>query len=285
MRPDDPVVGYVSGGLAWALPWWVLKNHHVANLTLDAKPVCIVLCERCSSAAAWDPVVDGRRLRLRVNGVYDGTIVLIDEDTRTWWTPFLGEARSGPLKGKRLARLRIDQATWADWLELHPQSLVANGAQEMRLGHSEKEWPGAPWLGPTMRRSIRHPDDRLPMHELVLGVKVNGEARAYPMKTLDADGSFVEDSLGDEAIVVLHKPGTWLAAAFRRTLDGRKLEFVAGEDGAALDAGTRSRWNAAGVARTGPLEGKSLEPVTYGMEEWYVWATQHPRTSIHGERR
>src|SRR5688572_20751701 len=67
MLAGDPVVGYVAGSRAWAIPWWILKNHHAANLTLDGEPVLILLCERCSSAAAWDPVVDGRRLHLRVN--------------------------------------------------------------------------------------------------------------------------------------------------------------------------------------------------------------------------
>lgn len=282
MLADDAVVGYVAGDHAWAIPWWVLKNHHVANLTLDGTAVCIILCERCSSASGWDPVVDGTRLHLRVNGLYNGTIACIDDETRSWWTPFLGEGMSGPLKGRKLARRRVDQATWADWLELHPETLVANDSPEARKGHSEKESPGQAFLGPTMKRSILHKDARIPMHDLVLGVDVNGEARAYPMKQLDEAGAFLEDTVGGVAIVILHKPGTWLAAAFRRELDGEPLHFVKGDDGAPRDERTKSRWNTAGIAREGSLAGKQLTPVAYLMEEFYIWATQHPGASVHG---
>lgn len=282
MLPTDPVVGYVSGELAWALPWWIMNNYHVANLTLDGEAVCIILCEMCSSAAAWDPIVDGRRLHLRVNGLYNGTICCIDDETGTWWTPFLGEGMSGPLKGTRLKRRRVDQATWADWLELHPATRVATAPAALRQGHGERHIPGTAILGPTMGRMILHPDARLPKFDLVLGVDVGGAKRAYPMSALDRAGTFLEDTLGGREIVVFHKPGTYLAAAFLRTLDGKELRFTRGEDGAALDSGTGSRWNAAGVARDGPLAGRKLDPVVYAMEEWYSWATQHPGTSIHG---
>lgn len=43
MRPDDAVVGWIAGDCAYALPWWVLKNHHVANLVQDSGPVMVVL--------------------------------------------------------------------------------------------------------------------------------------------------------------------------------------------------------------------------------------------------
>src|SRR6266567_3878460 len=31
LRDDDPVLGLYLGRRAWALPWWIIKNHHVAN--------------------------------------------------------------------------------------------------------------------------------------------------------------------------------------------------------------------------------------------------------------
>ena len=281
MRPEDPVVGHVANGKAWALPWWVLKNHHVANLTLDGTPMWLTLCERCSSAAAFDPIVDGRKLHLRAKGIYDGTLVCMDDETETWWRPFMGEAVHGPLAGRRLDRRRIDQATWADWLELHPDTLVAFGEQIEREGHSCDDRPGRPELGKTMRKSILNVDKRLPDNELVLGVVVGEEARAYPMKALDVAGACLEDELGGTKILVLHKPGTWLAAAFRRELDGKALSFKGGEGAFAIDAGTGSRWNVAGRAVEGPLAGKELPVVSYLMEEWYIFATQHPGASIH----
>src|SRR5262245_41442831 len=71
MRPDDPVLGLEFDGRAWALPWWIMKNHHVANLELAGRPLLVTLCEACSSGGAFDPVVDGRRLNFHLEGLYN----------------------------------------------------------------------------------------------------------------------------------------------------------------------------------------------------------------------
>ncbi len=62
MRGDDPVLGIYLGGKAWALPWWIMKNHHFANLRLDGQPVLVGLCEMCSSSAAFHAVIDDQPL-------------------------------------------------------------------------------------------------------------------------------------------------------------------------------------------------------------------------------
>jgi len=43
MYPEDPVVGLVVGPRAYAIPWWVLKNYHLANLVLEGEPIMVVL--------------------------------------------------------------------------------------------------------------------------------------------------------------------------------------------------------------------------------------------------
>ncbi len=281
MRPDDPVLGYVAGDEAWAIPWWILKNHHVANITVGGESLLLTLCERCSSAAAYDARVHGQPRTFGVRGLYNGTHILADVETDTFWTPFLGEAMNGPDRGLRLERRRLDQATWVDWLELHPQSMVAFGTPEMRLGHGSEDSPGSPGLGGRMRSSILHVDERLPENQLVLGVVIGELARAYPLPRLEAAGPLLVDRLGEQALVVLHKPGTWLAAAFKpEARRNQPLTFRVNDAGAIIDGTTGSRWSVAGIAKEGPLAGQVLDPVQYSLEEWYIWAAQHPQTSI-----
>src|SRR5262249_23018959 len=133
---DDPVLGLNFHGNSWALPWWIIKNHHVANLVLEGEPVLIAFCENCSSGIALDPVVNGRRLTFHITGMYNGSILLADYETKSYWTPFTGEALEGPLKGSTLKQLALVQCRWSEWLDLHPQGLVAYGSQELRQGHS-----------------------------------------------------------------------------------------------------------------------------------------------------
>ena len=43
MRPSDTILGLALEEGAWAIPWWIIKNHHVANFILQNLPVMTVL--------------------------------------------------------------------------------------------------------------------------------------------------------------------------------------------------------------------------------------------------
>jgi len=284
MRADDPVLGFEFGGGAWALPWWIMKNHHIANLELGAKPLLVTLCEACSSGAAFDPVIDGRRHTFRLEGLYNGTIMPLDFETGSRWTGFTGEAIDGAMKGKVMQRLSLFQCTWQEWRELHADTLVPDGEGESRTGHGEGHFPGGPIVAPRFRATLPHIDARLAHYELVLGVVAGGAARAYPLAALEARGRALNDRLGEADIVVFSRPGTWMAGAYSRSLDGRSLAFRT-EGDAVLDAETGSRWEISGRAAAGPLAGRQLEYVHSGVEEFHIWAAFHPHTGVFGETR
>jgi len=282
MRADDPVLGLEFGSEAWALPWWIMKNHHIANLELGGRPILVTLCEACSSGAAFDPVIDGRRHTFRLEGLYNGTIMPIDYETQSRWTGFTGESIEGPLLGRVMERLPLFQCTWQEWLELHPQTLVPDGKDEPRDGHGEGHFPGGPIVAPRFRALLPHIDKRLPHYELVLGVTTGGAARAYPLAALEARERVLNDRLGETDIAVFFRPNTWMAGAYARELDGRSLSFRT--DGEAVrDEETGSRWEISGRAVEGPLAGRQLRYVNSGVEEFHIWAAFHPQTGVHGE--
>ena len=144
MRLEDPVLGVYREGKAWALPWWIMIDHHIANLVLDGQPVLVTLCGVCSSASAFDSIHNARRLRFRMAGVYNGTQMIKDVETGTLWNHINGEALFGPLKGIFLERIALAQCEWREWLSLHPGSLVLWGEQKLREGYGSQHSPGSP---------------------------------------------------------------------------------------------------------------------------------------------
>lgn len=262
MKPEDPVLGLYLKNKAWAVSWWIMSHHHVANLVLDGQPILICICEVCSSGAAYRPVLEGKRYTFRVVGLYNGSNLISDYETGTFRTPFSGEALHGPLKGSRMEHVPLYQCTWAEWLTLHPASLVAYREDETRGGHGLHFKHGKRTLATGFKNTLLRPlDPRLPHNQLVLGVEVNGHARAYPLATLDKMGSVVNDALGDQEIVVLHLPETLLAMAFSRRLGREVLVFETGKDGRIVDQKYQATWNYAGEAVDGPLAGQKLSSV------------------------
>lgn len=280
MQPDDPILGLYLDGHAWALPWWVMKNHHAANLVLNGQPVLATLCEVCSGAAAFSRVVKGQERTFRLRGIHNGTHFLTDVEAGEWWGSFTGEAL-GRDAAENLTRLPLIQCRWREWLEMYPQTLVAFEAAEMRLGHGASPWPGSPELGDGFRASMERPfDRRMPFNALVLGVTSNGAARAYTLDGLDQTGAVWSDCLNGQELVILHRPQTWWALAFARELDGRLLTFTQTPDGHITDTETGSWWDYLGIAYAGPLSGRQLTFIPSGVEEWYVWAAYHADTDI-----
>ena len=130
MRSDDPVLAVTVAERAYVLPWWVMKNHHVANLRLDGRPVAVTLCERCSSAGAFDPLVNGDLCTFQVVGTWRGTHVLADHQTESIWASFRGECIWGYHRDVRLERLPLLQMSWEDCTNLYSEALVVDGAGE-----------------------------------------------------------------------------------------------------------------------------------------------------------
>jgi hypothetical protein len=90
-----------------------------------------------------------------------------------------------------------------------------------------------------------------------------------------------QERLGDQSVVIFHKPDTCLAAAFSRTVNCDLLDFKLNEKSEIVDQQTGSIWNYAGVAQSGPLTGTQLDAVTCILEQWYMWAMHHEQITIY----
>ena len=234
LRDDDPVLGVYLNRQARAMPWWILKNHHVANVAFGDMPVLVTLCEMCSGAAAFRAEAEGRRLNFRLRGQYNGTILLDDTTTHSQWSPFTGVALAGVMRGATLERLPLLQCLWSEWLEMHPTTEVLYGEQALREGHGSQFSPGSAGIGPGFLKSLLRPlDERLPHNTLVLGVENGASARAYPLETLARIGPVLNDSLAGADLVVvpardaagarLPPPGPGPRVGFRPLRNGRRV--------------------------------------------------------------
>jgi|GEM_PF-1524110 len=115
--------------------------------------------------------------------------------------------------------------------------------------------------------------------ELVLGVVVNGEARAYPINMLNGPKrEIINDTLGDQPIVAI-----WCHLFSRRIKDQElSFELVAAETPTTVlmkDAQTQSVCDAyTGEAIEGPLKGTRLEQEIGTIAYSRNWKAFHPES-------
>ena len=119
----------------------------------------------------------------------------------------------------------------------------------------------------------------------VIGIELNGVARAYPLFVLWWH-EVVNDTLGGTPLLVSYCPLTGSGLAFDPTIGGAPRIF--GVSGLLLennlimfDRETESLWNQLLLgAQCGPERGKPLDPLPVIETTWGHWKDLHPTTTV-----
>ena len=196
--------------------------------------------------------VNGQRLTFEVLGVWRRNLIMQDRETGTIWQQATGEALHGPLKGAQLELIGGEQTTWHDWVRRHPQTAVSieptNPPQGL-LSFQQLEFLLEKFTGSYKTPGLNRNDTRLPSHEEVGGLLLNGEARAYPLTHLK-NAELIPDTLGGVLVTVFYDAPNDRLHAYRQTEDGR------------LD---------------------TTQPLPIQRQFWLGWSEFHPQTTIFGQ--
>ncbi len=121
--------------------------------------------------------------------------------------------------------------------------------------------------------------------ELVIGLKLNGQTRAYPLFIL-VWHEIVNDKVGNTPIAVTYCPLCFTTQVFERKLNGTEVEF--GTSGKLYNSNlvmydrlTDSYWSQAlGESITGPLTGTELKRIPFDVARWSDWKSFYPDTEV-----
>ena len=241
----------------------------------------------CSSGIGFDPVVDGKRLTFGFEGIWQGTALLYDHQTRSLWMHLTGTCVDGTYKGTVLDRIPTGRHTfWMSWTKDHPDTTVLKpdprwidkpadqGYFDARSARS-----GSAYLPPTFGPTIQTRDERLELHDLLYGIVVGDQARGYPFRRLK-NAKVAEETVADVPVTIWWQSHSQSAAGFDRRLDGVTYSFTMDDQGRIHDTKTKSRWSMEGRAIDGPLFGKQLKALRGLQSEWYGWYANHPKTTL-----
>ncbi|MBK8900980.1 MAG: DUF3179 domain-containing protein [Anaerolineaceae bacterium] len=167
--------------------------------------------------------VNGQRLTFEVIGVWRRNLIMQDRETGTVWQQATGEALYGPLKGAQLALIGGEQTTWGDWRARHPQTTVSVEPLHPPRGiltFQQVEFLLNLFTSRYKTPGLSRNDTRLPSHEEVGGLVLNGAARAYPLSNLKRS-QIVHDTLGGVPLVVRYDAQNDRIDAYRLDENGR----------------------------------------------------------------
>ncbi|MCI0575771.1 MAG: DUF3179 domain-containing protein [Chloroflexi bacterium] len=126
--------------------------------------------------------------------------------------------------------------------------------------------------------------------EYVIGLALNGEARAYPIRLLSSH-ELVNDTVGGEAVLISWCPLCFSAIVFERTVAGRELTFgVSGmlyhDNLVMVDHQTNTLWSQLlGQSLRGALRQQRLTVVPSILTTWGEWKQLYPETLVLSAER
>jgi hypothetical protein len=229
----------------------------------------------------WRAEIDGRRLRFHLAGINNQNFLMQDEETGSWWQQVTGEAVQGPMKGRRLDLVFHDEITFGDWKREHPGTRVLRPDRVAgRLESADWEKDVARLPVPKVAAMAKGP---LPPREVVVGIRLGGAARAYPLASLRQQSPIL-DAVGGVPVALILGEDNRSVRAFERRVDGRELQLFQKPGSSPpilVDAETGSAWSFAGEAVSGPLQGKKLPKVYVLKDYWFDWKAYNQETTVY----
>ncbi len=280
----DEVLG-VERNKEWcAYPLRMMAYHKVVNDHLGGPAIVVAYDPDTAIGQVFDPKVEGKEYQFDAAGHQNGYPVLRDRQTKSLWSQLTGACISGPLTGKKMAKISSWIISWGAWKGLYPASWVLKEDTKLGAHYVSRNTPAKFTVPANILATVAVAQERrLPADTLVLGVSMEKGAKAYPYSVLNGGSGAVHDKIGGNPLVVFSMPAAKVAAAYAPASDGKKLTFTVQEVSGArvwVDDQTGSVWNIAGKAIDGSLKGNVLPPLDFVRSRWYAWASAYPKSAI-----
>ncbi len=137
---------------------------------------------------------------------------------------------------------------------------------------------------PRQKLFIASPADTTDKNKLVIGVAINGEAKAYPIQIIGYHHQ-IRDTIGYTPVVITYCTVCRTGRAFSPYVNGKLETFrLVGMDhfnAMFEDATTKSWWQqATGKAIAGPLKGTALQEIPSRQLALAAWLREYPDTYV-----
>jgi hypothetical protein len=242
----------------------------------------------------WTRTVNGRALHFYLAGINNQNFLMRDRETGTWWQQITGKAIYGALQGATLDLVLSDELTFGEWRSEFPDGRVLAPVSKFTKDYDSNWEPEVAKL-PVV---ISFPGTELKSRDVVIGVTIDGAARAYPWDTFTKQSPVIDRVNGTPLLLALGPDGKSFRVFVSR-ISGHDGEFflqteeekstdksenvtqTPAKPWLLIDSLTASQWNFQGCAVSGPAQGQCLPRVPALKDYWFDWRNYHHDTTIY----
>jgi hypothetical protein len=290
VRDSDQVLGVVIGEESRAYPIPFLSWHEIVNDTVSGVPIAATWCPLCFSGIVYARRLSSQTFTFGVSGkLWANGPIMYDHQTESLWSQLAGQAITGPIQGTALEMLASMRTSWKTWKRLYRKTLVLDPSKSPY----QRDYNADPYEGYYASQDIgviapRRVDQRLPPKALIIGLRLNGQVKAYPLTRLRKQ-LVINDTVAHTSVLVVFHERAATGMVFNRRVGNQELSFIpvvsgVGEPLTMRDEQTGSLWSRLdGAAVEGALRGKRLAQVPSTYAFWFVWKDYYTESAVYGK--
>ena len=182
-------------------PYALLHWHEIVNDTVGGEDVIVTYCPLCRTAVTYSRNISKGSVEFGVSGLLaQSNLLMYDRATESLWNQVTGEAVVGPLTGEALEYIPSNVMRFPVAKKLHPKLRVLSPNTGYRRDYKKDPYRGY-FLTDDIMFPVSHKDDRLKNKQMVYGVVVNGQAKAYEEEALRIQ-QVLHDTVGGQKITI-----------------------------------------------------------------------------------
>jgi hypothetical protein len=151
----------------------------------------------------WKRTVEGKVLHFYLAGINNQNFLMRDRETGSWWQQITGKAIYGPMRGAALDLVLSDELTFGEWRSEFPSGHVLAPVPKY-VKEYDSNWEPEVAKLPVV---ISFPGTELKSRDIVVGLTVNGAARAYPWESLVKQSPVVDRVRGIPLLLAVGPDG------------------------------------------------------------------------------
>jgi hypothetical protein len=205
LKNDDFVLALVIDSISKAYPIKILNWHEVVNDRITDQPYLVTYCPLCGSGIIFSSEIKGKDLSFGVSGLlYNNDVILYDRETESLWSQIEMKAISGKAINQKLIPIAFIKDTWGNWKKNHPETLVLSNQTGYDRDYNRNPYDD---YGKTdqLMFEVNNSNPVLSNKEMVLGVLVNGIAKAYPYSVFKNNEGIKTDNIGGKEIQIEYR--------------------------------------------------------------------------------
>ncbi len=267
LSKDDLVFGVAINGDVRAYPLRIMGWHEMFNEVIGGVPVALAYCTLCGSGILFETQVEGRKDPFVFGSsgfLYRSNKLMFDRETLSLWNQFTGKPVVGPLADSQieLRQHPVVITTWDDWQRANPSTRVLS----LSTGHRRDYGSGVVYNSYFSSNDLMFPalvdQSEFKQKSYVFGIRVQGAAKAWPLKYFDGL-TVINDEILGQPVVLIGDAKTRSVRAYER--GSRQFSLVNGQ----LQSDDGIVWTSGEDALKG--SGTALPRMAGHIAYWFAW--------------